>query len=127
MRGFLACAPSLGTLLWVQVPLLTRHPGGDRSSDPAGTVAGIAAADTGSGLQQTQLRIPTWRSAVQSMQQVVDWLRAIKLTQCKRGTTMYQDLIAMGASPVHGRGIAANFRLWWRNSAKSLNGILTIA
>ena len=98
MRGFLACAPSLGTLLWVQVPLLTRHPGGDRSSDPAGTVAGIAAADTGSGLQQTQLRIPTWRSAVQSMQQVVDWLRAIKLTQCKRGTTMYQDLIAMGAS-----------------------------
>lgn len=54
-------------------------------------------------------------------------LRAIKLRQWKRGKTMYRELIAMGASPVHARSIAANSRRWWRNSAKSLNGVLTIA
>ena len=53
-------------------------------------------------------------------------LRAIQLRQWKRGTTMYLELIAMGASPVQAHRITANSRRWWRNSAKSLNGVLTI-
>jgi len=54
-------------------------------------------------------------------------LRAIKLKQWRRGTTMYRELLAMGAKPWLARKIAANSRRWWRNSAKSLNGVLTIA
>ena len=54
-------------------------------------------------------------------------LRAIQLKQWKRGKTMYRELLALGAKPLFARRIAANSQRWWRNSAKSLNGILTIA
>jgi len=53
-------------------------------------------------------------------------LRAIQLKQWKRGKTMHRALLALGAKPLFARRIAANSRRWWRNSAKSLNGILTI-
>jgi hypothetical protein len=33
----------------------------------------------------------------------------------------------MGAKPWLARNVAANSRRWWRNSAKSLNAVLTIA
>ncbi len=54
-------------------------------------------------------------------------LRAIQLKQWRRGTTMYRELRAMGASHTVARRIAANSRRWWRNSAKLLNSVLTIA
>ena len=54
-------------------------------------------------------------------------LRAIQLKQWKRGKTMYRELKALGASPTVARRIAANSRCWWRNSAKLLNSVLTIA
>lgn len=54
-------------------------------------------------------------------------LRAIQLKQWKRGKTMFRELTAMGASFWIARRVAANSRCWWRNSAKSLNGVLTIA
>lgn len=54
-------------------------------------------------------------------------LRAIQLKQWKRGKTMYRELLAMGARPMFARRIAANSRRWWRNSGKSLNGVLTLA
>ena len=54
-------------------------------------------------------------------------LRAIQLKQWKRGTTMYRELLAMGASAEVARKVAANSRRWWRNSAKLLNRVLTIA
>ncbi|MFA5595875.1 MAG: group II intron reverse transcriptase/maturase [Trueperaceae bacterium] len=54
-------------------------------------------------------------------------LRAIQLRQWKRGTTMYRELRALGAAKWLAQRIAANSRRWWRNSAKSLNGVLTIA
>ncbi len=53
-------------------------------------------------------------------------LRAIQLKQWKRGKTMYRELLAMGAKPEIARQVAANSRCWWRNSAKSLNAILTL-
>lgn len=40
---------------------------------------------------------------------------------------MYRELKAKGAKPMVARRIAANSRRWWRNSARSLNGVLTIA
>jgi RNA-directed DNA polymerase len=54
-------------------------------------------------------------------------LRAIQLKQWRRGTTMYRELLALGAPPTVARRIAANSRCWWRNSAKLLNSVLTIA
>lgn len=54
-------------------------------------------------------------------------LRAIQLKHWKRGTTMYRELLKLGASPSVARQIAANSHRWWRNSAKLLNSVLTIA
>ena len=54
-------------------------------------------------------------------------LRALQLKQWKRGTTMYRELIRLGARPFVARQVAANSRCWWRNSAKALNNVLTVA
>ena len=54
-------------------------------------------------------------------------LRAIQLKQWKRGTTMFRELRAMGASVAVAARVAGNSRRWWRNSTKSLNGVLTLA
>ena len=54
-------------------------------------------------------------------------LRAIQLKQWKRGKTMYLELLALGAKPAVARRVAANSRCWWRNSAKLLSSVLTIA
>jgi RNA-directed DNA polymerase len=54
-------------------------------------------------------------------------LRAIQLKQWKRGKTMYRELLALGASAKVARRVAANSHAWWRNSAKLLNSVLTIA
>ncbi len=54
-------------------------------------------------------------------------LRAIQLKHWKRGTTMYRELLKLDAPPSVAKQIAANSRRWWRNSAKLLNSVLTIA
>ena len=54
-------------------------------------------------------------------------LRAIQLKHWKRGTTMYRELRALGASAKVARLVAANSRRWWHNSRLALNSVLTIA
>jgi len=54
-------------------------------------------------------------------------LRAIQLKQWKRGTTIYRELLALGASAKVARLVAANSRRWWHNSRMALNSVLTIA
>ena len=54
-------------------------------------------------------------------------LRAIQLKHWKRGTTMYRELLKLGAAPSVAKQVAANSRRWWRNSDKLLNSVLTIA
>jgi len=54
-------------------------------------------------------------------------LRALQLKHWKRGSTMYRELRALGARHEVALRVAANSRRWWRNSAKSLNGVLTVA
>ena len=54
-------------------------------------------------------------------------LRAIQLKHWKRGTTMYRELKALGASDDDARRVAANSRRWWRNSAGRLNRVMPIA
>ena len=54
-------------------------------------------------------------------------LRAIQLKHWKRGTTMYRELRALGASPGVAQRVAANSRCWWRNSDGVLKTVMTIA
>lgn len=54
-------------------------------------------------------------------------LRTIQLKQWKRGTTMYRELRALGASDTVARRVAANSRRWWRNSNHLLKTVLTVA
>ncbi len=54
-------------------------------------------------------------------------LRAIQLKQWKRGSTIYRELINLGAAEHVVKRVAQNARCWWRNSAGELNRVLTIA
>ena len=54
-------------------------------------------------------------------------LRAIQLKQWKRGKTIFRELCAMGASVTVAQRVAGNSRRWWRNSAKLLNSVLSLA
>lgn len=56
-----------------------------------------------------------------------EWLRAIQLKHWNCGTTMYRELLKLGAAPSVAKRVAANSRRWWRNSAKLLNSVFTIA
>ena len=54
-------------------------------------------------------------------------LRAIQLKHWKRPQTIYRELKALGASHDVAKQVAGNCHRWWRNSAKLLNSVLTIA
>jgi RNA-directed DNA polymerase len=54
-------------------------------------------------------------------------LRAIQLKQWKRGTTIYRELLAMGAPKSVALRVAGNGRRWWCNSRYLLNSVLTIS
>ncbi|WP_274534878.1 group II intron maturase-specific domain-containing protein, partial [Rhodoferax antarcticus] len=54
-------------------------------------------------------------------------LRAIQLKHWKRGTTIYRELQALGATVKVARQVAANASRWWRNSGRALKSILTSA
>ena len=53
-------------------------------------------------------------------------LRAIQLKHWKRGTTMYRELLKLGACPSVAKQVAANSRRWWRNSDRLLKTVMTI-
>ena len=54
-------------------------------------------------------------------------LRAIQLKHWKRGSTIWRELKALGASALVAKRVAANSRRWWRNSDGLLKTVLTIA
>jgi RNA-directed DNA polymerase len=54
-------------------------------------------------------------------------MRAIHLKHWKRGTTMYQELLKLGAKPNVALLVAKNNCRWWRNSRYALNNVLTVA
>ena len=60
-----------------------------------------------------------------------EWLRhrmrAILLKHWRRPQTVYRELKALGATEDVAKRVAVNSRRWWRNSAKLLNSVLTIA
>lgn len=63
-------------------------------------------------------------------QRLDEWLRhrlrAIQLKHWKRGTTMYRELLKIGAWPSTAKQVAANSRRWWRNSDRLLKTVMTI-
>jgi RNA-directed DNA polymerase len=64
------------------------------------------------------------------MRELDEWLRhrlrALQLKQWRRGTTMYRELRALGASREHALRVAGNARRWWRNSCYELNRLMPI-
>jgi group II intron reverse transcriptase/maturase len=48
-------------------------------------------------------------------------IRAIHLSQWKRGTTIYRELRSRGLSEAVAAGVASNGRRWWRNSAMAIH------
>ena len=73
------------------------------------------------GLAQTP---KVWRTLDEWMRHR---MRAIQLKHWRRGTTIYRELLALGAPAAVARQVAANSRRWQRNSRYLLNSILTIA
>ncbi|MDN7895290.1 group II intron reverse transcriptase/maturase, partial [Burkholderia cepacia] len=53
--------------------------------------------------------------------------RAMQLKHWRRGTTMYRELRALGASEEDARRVAASSRRWWHNSSLLLNRAMPIA
>ena len=54
-------------------------------------------------------------------------LRAVQLKHWRRGTTMYRELKALGASETDARQVAANSRRWWRSRRFLLNRAMPVA
>jgi RNA-directed DNA polymerase len=81
--------------------------------------------------------MPGWKAYFQLAQtpkvfrELDEWLRhrlrALQLKHWRRGTTMYRELLALGASESVARSVAANSHCWWRNSRQALNRALPIA
>jgi group II intron reverse transcriptase/maturase len=73
------------------------------------------------GLTQTP---KIWRSLDEWMRHR---MRAIHLKHWRRGTTIYRELLKLGAKPKVALLVAKNSRRWWRNSYLALNNVLTTA
>ena len=81
--------------------------------------------------------IPGWKGYFRLAQtpsvfaELDEWLRhrlrALQLKQWKRGSTMYRQMRALGASETDARTVAGNDRCWWHNSRLLLNRVLPIA
>lgn len=81
--------------------------------------------------------VPGWKAYFRLAQtprvfaELDEWLRhrlrAVRLKQWRRGTTMFRELRALGASVDLAARLAGRPRQWWRNSALGLNRVFTVA
>ena len=64
-------------------------------------------------------------------QQLDAWMRRrmrlLHLKQWRRGTTMYRELLKLGARPNVAQSVAALSRRWWHNSLSAIHNVLTNA
>lgn len=87
-------------------------------------------------VQQLQGYLPGWKAyfghaqTPKVMRELDEWLRhrlrAVQLKHWRRGTTMYRELRALGATSEHAARIAGNGRRWWRNSRYDLHRIMPV-
>jgi hypothetical protein len=54
-------------------------------------------------------------------------LRMLHLRHWRRGTTIYRELLKLGAKPEVAQSAAALSRRWWHNSLSAIHHVLTIA
>lgn len=54
-------------------------------------------------------------------------MRVLHLKQWRRGTTIYRELLKLGASPNVAQSVAALSRRWWHNSLSAIHNVLTVA
>ena len=63
--------------------------------------------------------------------QLDEWMRrrmrVLHLKQWRRGTTIYRELLKLGAPPHVAQSVAALSRRWWHNSMSAIHRVLTIA
>lgn len=88
-------------------------------------------------VERLRAYVPGWKAYFQLAQtprvfrELDEWLRhrlrALQLKHWRRGTTMYRELLALGASETDARSIAANSWRWWHNSRLLLNRAMPIA
>ncbi|AOJ36512.1 group II intron reverse transcriptase/maturase [Burkholderia lata] len=88
-------------------------------------------------VERLRAYMPGWKAYFQLAQtprvfrELDEWirhrLRAMQLKHWRRGTTMYRELLALGASREDAYRVAANSRRWWRNSRWLLNRAMPIA
>lgn len=88
-------------------------------------------------VERLRAYMPGWKGYFQLAQtpkvfrKLDEWirhrLRAMQLKHWRRGTTMYRELRALGASEEDARRVAANSRRWWHNSSLLLNRAMPIA
>ena len=87
-------------------------------------------------VEELRSYLPGWKAYFRHaqtprvMRELDKWLRhrlrALRLKQWRRGTTMYRELRALGATPAHAARIACNSRRWWRNSRYELNRLMPL-
>ena len=81
--------------------------------------------------------VPGWKAYFKLAQtpkvfrELDEWLRhrlrALQLKHWRRGTTVYRELRALGASSDQAARVAGNARRWWRTSCLLLNWLMPIA
>ena len=108
--------------------LQTTYPGDDETlgrAQPAGDRR--TTADLPAGLEAYFQLARTPKVFRELDEWIRHRLRAVQLKHWRRGTTMYRELKAMGASETDARQVAANSRRWWRNSRFLLNRAMPVA
>lgn len=87
--------------------------------------------------QELRRYLPGWKAYFQLAQTpgafrgLDEWLRhrlrALQLKHWRRGTTIYRELRALGASSDQAARVAGNATRWWHNSRLELNRLMPIA
>ena len=87
--------------------------------------------------QELRRYMPGWKAYFQLAQTpgvfrgLDEWLRhrlrALQLKHWRRGTTIYRELRALGASSDQAARVAGNATRWWHNSRLELNRLMPIA
>ena len=88
-------------------------------------------------VEELRCYVPGWKAYFNLAQtpkifrQLDEWLRhrlrAVQLKHWRRGTTVYRELRALGASSDQAARVAGYTRRWWRSSRMELNRIIPIA
>jgi hypothetical protein len=81
--------------------------------------------------------VPGWKAYFRLAQtpgifrELDEWLRhcarTLQLKHWRRGTTIYREMRALGASPEQAVRVAGNACHWWHNSRLELNRLMPIA